>query len=203
MRPVSIAMATYNGELHIRRQLDSLAAQTQTPAELVVNDDQSTDNTVAIIEAFSKAAPFPIRIFRNDTRLGYRKNFMQAATLCQSELIAFCDQDDYWQPRKIEIATHQFTDEDVLLVYHNANVTLDTVEQLGSLTERAPKQTIIPPLSSGPFLHALGFTEVFRRSLLQLSDLWAHSLDHDCQGERLAHDQWFFFLASVFGTIVY
>src|SRR5262245_39518929 len=110
MISVSIAMATCNGEKYIRRQLDSLAAQKQIPAELVIADDKSEDNTISIIDGFAKTAPFPVRVYRNETRLGYRANFMRAAGLCQSELIGFCDQDDNWYPQKIEVSVKPFTD---------------------------------------------------------------------------------------------
>jgi hypothetical protein len=43
MTTISIAMATYNGARFIREQLDSLAAQTYLPSELVVTDDGSSD----------------------------------------------------------------------------------------------------------------------------------------------------------------
>ena len=196
-------MATYNGEQYIRRQLDSLAAQTLLPAELIIADDKSDDNTIAVIETFAKSAPFPVKIFRNGNRLGYRNNFMHAANLCQSEFVAFCDQDDYWQQHKIEASVKPFSDAEVLLTYHNADVVAADGERIGTLTERVPRQQVLPALSSGPWLHALGFTEVFRRSLLQWSDLWPRSLDQDRRGQPLAHDQWFFFLASALGTIVY
>ena len=126
MIQVSVAMATYNGRLYVRRQLDSLAAQSQLPAELVVSDDASDDDTVAIIEAFAKTSPFPVIIHRNETRLGFRHNFMQVANLCQSELIAFCDQDDFWYPNKIALSTKPFGDPGVLLAYHNADALLPT-----------------------------------------------------------------------------
>ena len=45
---VSIAMTTFNGAIHLREQLDSLAAQRLLPAELVIGDDGSTDDTLAI-----------------------------------------------------------------------------------------------------------------------------------------------------------
>src|SRR5262249_16193926 len=48
-----------------------------------------------------------------------------------------------------------------------------------------------------------GFTEVFRRSILQFSDLREMSLDHNDLTAPMAHDQWVFFIASVFGSIVY
>jgi hypothetical protein len=40
--PLSIAMCTYNGALHLREQLESIAAQTRLPDELVICDDRST-----------------------------------------------------------------------------------------------------------------------------------------------------------------
>jgi glycosyltransferase involved in cell wall biosynthesis len=199
---VSVAMATYNGQRFIQRQLDSLAAQKKLPAELVVTDDGSGDDTVAIVEVFAKTAPFPIRIYRNPTRLGYRANFMHAASLCRSDLIAFCDQDDSWYPQKLEASVRSFSESDVLFVYHNADVVSENV-RIGSLTSRAAKQSVLTPLSSNPWWHPLGFTQVFRRSLLRLSHLWPNSLDEHDLSQPLAHDQWFYFLAGAFGKIVY
>jgi glycosyltransferase involved in cell wall biosynthesis len=194
-------MATYNGEKYIQKQLDSLAAQSQIPSELVITDDNSQDNTVRVIEAFSKTVSFPIKVYRNETRLGYRANFMRATSLCRAELVALCDQDDYWYPNKIAETIKPFLDPEVLLAYHNADVVTGEDRPIGSLARRAAKQTVVAPLSSGPWPYALGFTQVFRRSLLRLSDQWPRS--QDGYGQLLAHDQWFFFLASVFGKIAY
>src|SRR5260221_823959 len=172
MISVSIAMATYNGQKHIQRQLDSLAAQTRIPDELVVCDDGSEDNTIAIVGAFANSSAFPVNIHKNDTRLGYRANFMRCANLCRSKLIAFSDQDDDWYPHKLETILKPFSDAGVLLAYHNADIVTHDGHKIGTLADRAAPQTIVPPLSLGPFWPvALGFTEVFRRSLLALDDL--------------------------------
>ena len=184
MISVSVAMATYNGQHNIRRQLDSLAAQKHVPAELIVTDDRSDDDTLAIIEAFAKTAPFPVNVYRNETRLGYRANFMRAASLCRSELIAFCDQDDFWYPHKIAVSVKPFGDPEVLLAYHNADVVTGDGRQIESLATRAAKPSILMPMSSGPWLYALGFTQVFRRSLLRLSNLWPRSLDQNMSANR-------------------
>jgi glycosyltransferase involved in cell wall biosynthesis len=185
-------MATYNGRRRIRRQLDSLAAQSRLPDELVVCDDCSDDDTIAVVEGFAKAAAFPVAVRRNETHLGWRGNFMRAASLCKSELISFCDQDDFWYSHKIAHAVKPFADPEVLLTYHNADIVTEDGKRLGSLGTRASS-------TASPWQDVRGFTEVFRRSLLQLSDLWPRSLDHFAVGQPAAHDQWFFFLANIFG----
>ncbi|MDO4583389.1 MAG: glycosyltransferase [Planctomycetia bacterium] len=98
----SIAMATYNGEKYLQRQLDSFVEQTVLPNELVVCDDGSTDKTVEILHHFAKTAPFPVRIFQNDRNLGICANFCKAFSLCEKDVTFFSDQDDYWFPQKLE-----------------------------------------------------------------------------------------------------
>jgi len=100
-------MCTYNGERFLADQLESIAAQSRPPGELVVCDDRSTDSTVDLIRQFAQSAPFPVRIHVNPVNLGssakgITKNFEQASQLCVGELIAFCDQDDAWMPGKLE-----------------------------------------------------------------------------------------------------
>ena len=95
-------MATYNGARFIAEQLQSFAAQSMLPDELVVTDDGSSDDTLAIIERFAASAPFAVRIHRNPERLGYSANFSRAVSLCQGATIFLSDQDDIWFEPKIE-----------------------------------------------------------------------------------------------------
>jgi hypothetical protein len=99
---ISIAMCTYNGARYLEEQLATIAQQSRPPCELIVCDDQSTDETVSILNRFQARAPFPVKVIQNPTRLGSTKNFEQAIRLAQGELIALCDQDDRWAPRKLE-----------------------------------------------------------------------------------------------------
>src|SRR6266852_3873222 len=126
MVSVSVAMATYNGQKFIREQLDSLAAQQHLPSELIITDDASSDKTVVIAEQFAKVAPFTVHVYRYDNRVGYRANFMRAARLCTSDVVAFCDQDDIWSPQKLALCIEPLRDPAVLLAYHNAKVVPDT-----------------------------------------------------------------------------
>ena len=99
---ISVVLCTYNGSRYLREQLSSVAQQTRRPGELVVCDDQSTDDTMAILKEFASSAPFPVRIIVNPQRLGSTRNFDKAISLASGECIALCDQDDRWAPGKLQ-----------------------------------------------------------------------------------------------------
>ncbi|MFS0771531.1 glycosyltransferase family 2 protein [Sphingomonas sp. 1P08PE] len=120
---VSIAMCTYNGARHLREQLDSFAAQTRCPDQLVVCDDRSTDDTAAVIEAFARTSPFAVDLYRNSENLGFAHNFEKAASLCSGDIVFFSDQDDVWLPTKIAAMVERFvSDPRVGLVFCDADL---------------------------------------------------------------------------------
>lgn len=203
MTSVSVVMATYNGALFLQQQLASLAAQSRLPDELVVTDDGSTDATLDILAEFSKSAPFPVHVHRNAARLGYRANFMHASTLCGSDIIAFCDQDDIWERGKIEAAIQAFADPDVLLFFHDAWLLDGAGEMIGPARIFGLPPPRNAPLSFYPLVNPFGFSIVFRQALTGFAKYWPASVDSVETTNRMAHDQWIFFLASVFGIIVY
>lgn len=101
--PVSVAMATFNGEKYLEEQLDSILSQTLKPVEIVVCDDKSTDRTVEILEKYSRKGL--ISYYVNEQRLGFISNFKKAVSLCSpGNYIALSDQDDVWLPSKLELS---------------------------------------------------------------------------------------------------
>ena len=103
---ISIAMATYNGELFIREQLDSILTQTFCDWELIVCDDGSSDQTLSILQEYANSDS-RIKIYQNEVNLGFKQNFEKAIGLCIGEYIALCDQDDIWYPNHLEILYNQ------------------------------------------------------------------------------------------------
>lgn len=99
----SIALCTYNGAKYIGEQLASLSRQTRLPDELIVCDDRSMDETVALLKVFAADAPFPVTIEINKERLGPAANFAKAAGLCHGDIVLFCDQDDIWHDDKVAV----------------------------------------------------------------------------------------------------
>lgn len=99
---VVILMATYQGAAHIGAQLDSIAAQTHRDWSLVVSDDGSTDDTLALVDDFARRFPVGQVRLVEGPRAGATRNFLfllrQAPEECA---LAFCDQDDFWLPDKL------------------------------------------------------------------------------------------------------
>jgi glycosyltransferase involved in cell wall biosynthesis len=99
---ISVALCTYNGERFLREQLDSVLAQDYPRIEIVAVDDASTDGTFALIESYA-ARDARMRVWRNPSNVGFRRNFELALEQCRGDLIAPCDQDDVWLPSKLSI----------------------------------------------------------------------------------------------------
>jgi glycosyltransferase involved in cell wall biosynthesis len=198
-RRISVALATYNGERYLAEQLASLARQSCRPFELVVVDDGSADGTVDIVRNFSETAPFPVRVFCNERRLGYAKNFLRAAELCSGDIISFCDQDDVWSHDKLERVVREFDDEEVLLVYHNAHLMDATGRLMGYVFKPTESSATLSHQDVEPWRIVPGFAQAIRRSLLRYSYLHKESLDIFNMDERMPHDQWFLFLSSALG----
>ncbi|WP_394752359.1 glycosyltransferase family 2 protein [Crenothrix sp.] len=129
---LSIAMATYNGAKYLQEQLDSFLAQTRQPDELVVCDDGSTDTTLQIIENFAAIAPFNVRVFKNQTKLGYVENFSRAMSHCTGELVFLSDQDDFWFSNKIEFVCNIFqAKSNVWVIINDAEITDEYLNPAG------------------------------------------------------------------------
>lgn len=95
-------MCTCNGEAFIREQLDSILAQSHPIDELVIQDDCSEDNTYLIVCEYARKYPFIVPT-RNEVRKGINSNFFSAIRRATGDYIAVSDQDDIWEPRKIEL----------------------------------------------------------------------------------------------------
>ena len=115
---ISVCLTTYNGADFIERQLLSIAPQLQATDEIIITDDNSTDNTLEIIEAL--AIP-QVKLFKNTEQLGYVQNFAKAIALATGDYIFLSDQDDAWLPNKVATVLQAFTDG-ATLVCHDAHV---------------------------------------------------------------------------------
>lgn len=122
---VSVALATYNGANYIQRQLESVLVNLSPSDEIIVSDDGSSDDTVAIIQSFNDER---IKIIEGPHE-GLVMNFANAIRQCSGDYIFLCDQDDYWYSNKVNSVLKAFEEHDVSLIEHNCRV-LDDEQQI-------------------------------------------------------------------------
>lgn len=200
--PVSIAMATYNGEQFLLEQLRSLADQELLPTELVICDDMSSDATVDIIETFARTAPFAVRLYRNEIRLRFSENFMKAIGLCRERYIAFCDQDDVWHPAKLARSIDSLQWSGALMCSHRVDLIDGTGARIGA-SSNLSGDTMLRGSTFSPWGVFLGFTCTIDRRLLALIDPATRPHDLIEYDKPMSHDRWFYFVAATFGTVSY
>jgi len=199
---ISVAMATYNGAPYLPEQLESLAAQTRKPAELVICDDQSCDATPEIVRSFARRAPFPVTFVANQQRLHYADNFLKAAGLCTSDHVAFCDQDDVWRPHKLATVARALDSSGACLVAHKATNIDAEGRPLGEFSQTS-RHGLLTGADLHPWTFYFGFTCTFRRQLLNMIPAAHRPIDLIDPRRRLAHDRWVAFLAAVYGDIYF
>jgi len=125
-------MATYNGAKYLREQLESFSAQERLPDELIVCDDTSNDHSIEILLKFARTAPFKVEIVRNESNLGYTRNFEKAIYLCTGSLIFLSDQDDVWSLNKLRVVENEFEFRpDVFVVVNDAELTDENLKPMG------------------------------------------------------------------------
>jgi glycosyltransferase involved in cell wall biosynthesis len=135
---ISIALCTYNGEKFLTEQVNSFLSQTRLPDEVVVCDDCSSDKTVKIIRDFAARAPFPVRLYANETNLRSTKNFEKAISLCEGDIILLSDQDDVWHKNKLEKFAAAFEiDEQIGLVFCDGELVDENLTSLNSTSWQA------------------------------------------------------------------
>lgn len=118
---VTIIVATYNGELYLKEQLDSLVNQSFNNYQILIGDDASTDNTFTILKEYEEKYR-NITVIQNEEQLGFVANFEKLLILSKTKYIAFCDQDDIWYEDKLEKAIDALENigrEDIPLLFHS------------------------------------------------------------------------------------
>ncbi len=127
---ISIVMTVYNGEKYLQYQIDSFLSQTKLPDEIIIADDCSSDKTLEILKTYEKNNIVDFKIYRNQTNMGFTKNFENAITKSTGDIILLSDQDDVWYNEKIETLVKKFKENpNTLLIIHDADLVNENLEK--------------------------------------------------------------------------
>lgn len=98
---VSIIVPMYNAEKFIGKTIESVLAQTYQNWEMLIMNDVSTDNSLAIVSMYAKKDE-RIKIVNTEKNVGVVKGRNFLIDLASGKYIAFLDADDYWHNEKLE-----------------------------------------------------------------------------------------------------
>jgi glycosyltransferase involved in cell wall biosynthesis len=203
---VSVTLCTFNGARFIGPQLDSILKQRRPPDELIISDDQSTDDTLAIAKSWEEAfsnAKVEFRASVNPSPAGIAANFQRAFHQAKYEFVLPCDQDDIWYPEKIARLVKEMSASDQTLIVHSDSALFksDINRPYGRMfSSLHMARSEFSRIDNGNAFDVLlrrnvvtGATMIFRKRLLaQACPIPPNWL----------HDEWLAITASLLGVVV-
>ena len=128
----SVVIPTFNSERYIQPLLESLENQSRRPDEVVISDDASTDDTIALIEEQARSSNISYKILRHSPD-GISANYENAFFASTGEIVIVGDHDDVWLPDKIALIQSAFIDHaDVSVVATDSVVVDENLTSLGT-----------------------------------------------------------------------
>jgi glycosyltransferase involved in cell wall biosynthesis len=179
-------MATYNGEAYLKNQLESIFIQLPENSEIIISDDGSSDNTLELIRSFNHPK---IKLLINTGKKGIVPNFENALRASSGEVIFLCDQDDVWEPNKIEVClnylqTYELVVSDCKVINEENEILVNSY-----FSRRKSGPGLIKNLAANTYL---GCCIAFTRKVLEIALPFPKNIT--------MHDIWLGFVAEVFFT---
>ena len=126
---VSVAMITYNSEIFLRPQIDTILSNLSSIDELVVSDDGSSDQTLQILQDYAKKDR-RIKLF-SISHSGCNANYQNAISKCSGDIIFLSDDDNVWMPNKVAEVLKAYEDNpDVWFVMHDCEIADEHLQEI-------------------------------------------------------------------------
>jgi len=122
---VSVIMANYNGARYLRPALQSLLRQTLTSWELILVDDASSDESVAVAEQTANGDP-RVHIFRQTANSGPAAARNRALDAARGQWIAVFDSDDLMVPQRLQLLLQRARNDEATIVADNLMLFSDS-----------------------------------------------------------------------------
>lgn len=185
----SVVVATYNGADYVRAQIESilLAVKEDMQVEIIVTDNGSNDDTIGIVNHIKATSTcVPIRFVYTD-RLGVSANFANGISECTGSYIVLADQDDIWEPRKLEVV-YEYVKR-----FPSSDLFAHSAKTFGPETS---DRVLHPTVSFGE-LFGLGCCLVVKKSLADAFVVLEKENFDNSFLAQIGHDRWLCTMASI------
>lgn len=206
MKPATfIILASFNGSGFLVEQLESLIAQTESQWKLLIRDDCSSDNSLEIINDYLAREDRIVLLNETGESCGSAlSNFSTLLSIALeqgAEYIFCCDQDDVWEPQKLEFMLSKLKElegegkapslvhHDLQVVDESLNLIADSFIELMQLqpsNESRPQRLISRNEVTGC---AMACNRALLEIALPVSD------------QAIMHDWWLALCAGYFGRL--
>ena len=160
---VSVIMGVYNNEYTIKNAIESILNQSYKNIELIITDDNSSDNSISIIKNYLNQKN--IRLIVNKKNIGLTKSLNLMIEASKGKLIARQDADDISLEKRIEVQVGQINKLNLDFVSSRAK-NLQTNKNIPNISYNLPYKFLIK--YKNPFIH--GTLVIKKDVLLQLGN---------------------------------
>lgn len=201
-KKVAILMSTFNGCKFLPEQIDSILNQSYNNWELYIRDDNSLDETKAIILRYEKKnKKIHFSNVKENENIGVTSSFFSLLNSVNADIYMFADQDDYWLSDKIKNTvnllntsrnTPALVHTDLKVVNANLEVISDSMKKkVGNVQAQSRIQLLSENVVTGC---TIGFNNLLKEKLcLQKLNFKQIKM----------HDWWLAICASYFGKVLY
>lgn len=168
---VSTVIPVFNRGPMLRQAVDSVLAQSWRPIEIIIVDDGSTDDTVAVAHSLAELHPGTIRVLQQ-SNAGPGVARQAGLDVAAGEFVQFLDSDDLLLPEKFSLQVNALReDEEADIAYGKCLVSRGGVPQEGAAQSTGESlRQLFPALLDGPLWPTL--TPLYRRSALSAIGPW-------------------------------
>jgi glycosyltransferase involved in cell wall biosynthesis len=129
---VSVILPVFNAEKYVEEAIQSVLSQTYGHLELICINDQSTDNSLSVLESFADK----IILINNKTNCGTAESRNKGIEHARGDFLAFIDNDDIWNKNKLEVQLNHFKNEpalDISFAHIESFISPDVSDQVKRL----------------------------------------------------------------------
>jgi hypothetical protein len=199
MPNIQVLLATFNGQAYLEHQLTSLFAQDWPHFSILASDDDSSDDTLAMLKRWQSQAG-KLDLLPTLSRSGPMNNFARLMQASTAPYVAFCDQDDLWDNNKLSLSMECMLNVErrvpsgtPVLVYSD----LRLIDEFGNLLDTSLWQKARVRPANADFNNMLAQNLVTGCSMLANRALLDLALP--LPDAAIMHDYWLALAASAFG----